>query len=129
MMSDGGERGVGIGLDAAFLDPILDIGFHPVFDPRADAFAADDHRYFGPFSPGLECGVDCGIAGTDDNHFLHGIEMRFLIVMSYLLEVFPGDIHQYRDIVKAGGEDNIGGLIGTVGADDLKSILRFGGYP
>jgi hypothetical protein len=112
---------MGIGFDAAFLYPVLDIWFDPIFDARPDAFAADDHRYFRSFSPGLEGGVHGGVAGADYDYFLHGIEMRFFIVMGHFWELFTGNIHQDRDIVEAGGEDDVCGGIGPVAADDFEN--------
>ena len=54
---DGLEGGMGVGFYAAFLYPVLDVGFYPVFYPAADAFAADDHRYLCTFTPGFQGGI------------------------------------------------------------------------
>lgn len=109
-----------VGFDAAFFDPVLNIGLDPVLDPAADAFAADDHGHFRSFAPGLQGRIYGGIAGSYHNDFLHGIEMGVFIVVDYFREVFTGYIQQDREVVKTGGDDDMAGGIGPAGTGDLE---------
>ncbi len=110
------------GRDLAILDAVVDVGQDPVFDVAVHLRAAMDEGDARAVAPEVERRDGCGVLAADDQDIEAEVGVRIVVVVEDLAEVFAGDVEVVRQVVVAGGDDELAGAMRERAAEAVGGV-------
>ena len=118
------DRRIEVRADAAFLDPVLEIGLDPVLDLVRQRRPPHDERHVGSVTVTVERRLCGRVLGADDRDLLPDVAVWLGVVMRDLREVLAWHVQPVRHIEEADRDDHVAAGVLPLVSEDRECRLR-----